>query len=170
LVRSVLGKGSRFAAYFPRVIAQPEAVPGSLPALPSGQGTAATILLVEDETGLREIAHKVLAREGYRLLVAAEAEEALTLAASAPFPIDLLLTDVVMPGMSGPVLAKQLKAARPNLRILMMSGYPGDDLTGELKPDQRFLRKPFTPFVLLEHVRAALAGLGDPAPTQTDPR
>ena len=80
----------------------------------------------------------------------------MTIEASAQFPIDLLLTDVVMPGMSGPTLAAALKPKRPDMRVLLMSGYPGDDLTGELKPDERFLRKPFTPYVLLEHVRAAL--------------
>lgn len=86
----------------------------------------------------------------------AAAEDALTIEASAQFPIDLLLTDVVMPGMSGPKLVAALKPKRPDMRVLLMSGYPGDDLTGELKPDEPFLRKPFTPYILLEHIRAVL--------------
>ncbi len=110
----------------------------------------------------------MLAREGYRVLVAADAEEGITLAETAPFPIDMLLTDVVMPGMSGVELARRLRSKRPNLRVLLMSGYPGDDLAGELRDHQRFLRKPFTPFVLLEHVRAALAGLSDPTAVEPE--
>ena len=162
VVRSTLGKGSTFSVYFARVHEQPEVAPPPPDPTRAMPTFAATILLVEDESALREIAHKVLARDGYRVLVAADAEDALTLAASAPFPIDLLLTDVVMPGMNGPKLARELKSTRPAMRVLLMSGYAGDDLTGELRPGERFLRKPFTPYVLLENVRVALAGLGDP--------
>jgi len=168
-LKSAPGQGSTFSVYFSRVLAVQEVIQPEGTASSGAGRVGATILLVEDETGLREIAQKVLTREGFRVLVASDAEDALTLAASAPFPIDLLLTDVVMPGMSGPQLARQLKAARPTLKILFMSGYPGDDLTGELKPDQRFLRKPFTPFVLIEHVRSTLEGMTDPA-TKPDRR
>jgi len=168
-LKSAPGQGSTFSVYFSRVLAVQEVIQPEGAASTGAGRVGATILLVEDETGLREIAQKVLTREGFRVLVASDAEDALTLAASAPFPIDLLLTDVVMPGMSGPQLARQLKAARPTLKILFMSGYPGDDLTGELKPDQRFLRKPFTPFVLIEHVRSTLEGMTDPA-TKPDRR
>ena len=170
LVRSTLRKGSTFSVYFARVHERTEVAPGPPdPARPT-PSFAATILLVEDETALREIAHKVLARDGYRVLVASDAEDALTLAASAQFPIDLLLTDVVMPGMNGAKLARALTEARPRMRVLLMSGYAGDDLTGELRPGERFLRKPFTPYVLLENVRVALAGLGGPTvPDPLDP-
>ena len=168
LVRSTLGRGSMFSVYFARVNERPELPPAQDGSPRQAPAFAATILLVEDETALREIAHKVLAREGYRVLVASDAEDALTLAASAQFPIDLLLTDVVMPGMNGATLARELKSKRPPLRVLLMSGYAGDDLTGELKPGERFLRKPFTPYVLLENVRVALAGLGDPTATELD--
>ena len=172
VVRSAPGKGSTFSVFFAWVAPEPEApVPAGAAAGHDAAGPprfAATILLVEDEAALREIAHKVLAREGYRVLVAADAEEGVTLAGTAPFPIDLLLTDVVMPGMSGVELARSLRTKRPNLRVLLMSGYPGDDLSGELRDNQRFLRKPFTPFVLLEHVRAALAGLSDPTAVEPE--
>ncbi|MGE0442439.1 MAG: ATP-binding protein, partial [Gemmatimonadales bacterium] len=160
---SAPGEGSTFAIAFAvvqQVAPVKEADAAPLPPVRLG----ATILLVEDETGLREIAQKVLGREGFRVLPAADAEEALTLAASAPFPIDLLLTDVVMPGMNGPTLARVLTDERPALRVLLMSGYPGDDLSGELPADQRFLRKPFTPYILLEHVRAALTEPDGTAP------
>ena len=156
VLTSAIGRGTTFAVYLGRVAPAAPAEPESAEAARVPLRFAATILLVEDETGLREIANKVLAREGFRVLVAADGEDALTIEASAQFPIDLLLTDIVMPGMSGPTLAAQLKPKRPDMRVLLMSGYPGDDLTGELKPNERFLRKPFTPYVLLEHVRAAL--------------
>ena len=156
VLTSALGKGTTFAVYLPRAEREPIEAPGAAVDQAAIARFAATILLVEDETGLREIAHKVLAREGFRVLVAADAEDALTIEASAQFPIDLLLTDVVMPGMSGPKLATALKPKRPDMRVLFMSGYPGDDLTGELRPDERFLRKPFTPYILLEHIRAVL--------------
>ncbi len=156
VLTSALGKGTTFAVYLPRAEREPIQAPDAAADQGAPARFAATILLVEDETGLREIAHKVLAREGFRVLVAADAEDALTIEASAQFPIDLLLTDVVMPGMSGPKLAAALKPKRPDMRVLLMSGYPGDDLTGELKPEERFLRKPFTPYILLEHIRAVL--------------
>ncbi len=172
VVRSAPGKGSTFSVYFAWVAPEPEQAATvavdperEVAALPR---FAATILLVEDEAALREIAHKVLAREGYRVLVAADAEEGVILAGTAPFPIDLLLTDVVMPGVSGVELARRLRSKRPSLRVLLMSGYPGDDLAGELRDNQRFLRKPFTPFVMLEHVRAALAGLSDPTSVEPE--
>ncbi len=156
VLTSEVGKGTTFAVYLARVEAELPSDPG-LVKLPKSPARAnATILLVEDETGLREIATKILTKQGYRVLVAADGDDALMIEASSQFRIDLLLTDVVMPGMSGPVLAGRIKAKRPDIRVLLMSGYPGDDLTGELRAGENFLRKPFTPFVLLEHVRGVL--------------
>jgi PAS domain S-box-containing protein len=154
ILRSAPGQGSTFGVYLPRVEAADE-VP--LPAAPVGGAVppSATILVVEDEPWLRDIAKKVLTKEGYHVLVAGDALEARALAHGVP-RIDLLLTDVVMPGLSGPKLAAQLKRERPTLRVLFMSGYPGGDLTSEMAPNERLLRKPFAPHVMLEYVRAAL--------------
>ena len=94
-------------------------------------------------------------------MVASESDEALMLAAGAPYPIDLVLTDVIMPGLSGPRMIAEMRKRREIPRVLYMSGYPGDDLVKELGPADRLLRKPFTPFVLLENVRAVLEGRTD---------
>jgi CheY-like chemotaxis protein len=157
VVRSAIGEGSTFAVYLPRVEGQPDGLT-AVPAAGRPGPATATILLVEDEPWLRDIADRVLSREGYRVLVAADAVEARALAAASPVPIDLLLTDVVMPGVSGPRLAAQLLQERPQLLVLFMSGYGGGELAGELRPEERLLRKPFTPFALLEQVRAVLDG------------
>ena len=97
-------------------------------------------------------------------MVAGDAAEALVQAARSTEPIDLLLTDVIMPGMSGPSLAARLRSEQPSLRVLFMSGYVAADLAGELSADDQLLRKPFTPYVMLEAVRATLEAPSLPAP------
>jgi CheY-like chemotaxis protein len=154
-LRSTVGQGTMFSVYLPLVEREPEPEPVAAPT-PHPPAGAATILLVEDEPWMREIAERVLTREGYRVLSAGDAVEARALAATASQPIDLLLTDVVMPGLSGPRLAAQMRQGQPGLRVLYISGYGGGEAGRELEPEERLLQKPFTPLVLVENVRAAL--------------
>ncbi|MFN0180592.1 MAG: ATP-binding protein [Gemmatimonadales bacterium] len=161
ILESELGRGTTFHVYLPRVAAEPGALSTTERRRLSGGG-GATILLVEDETPLREIAEKVLVREGYRVMVAKDGDEALMLAAGSPHQIDLVLADVIMPGMSGSQMIAEMRKLKPISRVLYMSGYPGEDLIGQLNNEDRLLRKPFTPFVLLENIRAVFEGRDAP--------
>ena len=116
-----------------------------------------TILLVEDEPAVRNLVAATLKTEGYRLLLASSAEEALRVAAGHPGPIDLLLTDAVMPGKSGIELANALVAARPGLPVIVMSGYTRESLevTG-LSQAVVLVHKPFTPSELRQRIRQVL--------------
>ena len=154
---SEVGRGTTFAISLPWVRGEvtPTAdqwIDGDLP-----RGTE-TILLVEDEDDVREIAREILTEQGYTLLEAADADRALRLSRGRPGPIHLLLTDVVMPGMSGRKLAEQLSATRPEMKVLYVSGHTDDVIvhSGVLHGDQAFLRKPFTPLGLARKVREAL--------------
>jgi PAS domain S-box-containing protein len=159
-VYSELGRGTCFRVYLPRVDAAVDAVEG-----PDGAGTSPrgheTILLVEDETDLRELALEILEMQGYVVLVAAEAREALRLSEGHAGRIDLLLTDVVMPGMSGRELAVQLAKRRPELGVLYMSGYAADAIAshGVLEPEIMLLQKPYSPAALAHKVREVLDAL-----------
>jgi CheY-like chemotaxis protein len=119
-----------------------------------------TVLVVEDEEPVRSLARRLLANNGYTVLTAESGAAALTLLADRREPIDLLLTDVVMPGMSGRQLAERLRASRPDLKVLFISGYTDDDIIqhGVLEPDTPFLAKPFTPDALLRKIRDTLDG------------
>ena len=118
-----------------------------------------TVLLVEDLRRVRELGRKILTREGYRVLTAESGSQALDLARNSSERIDLLLTDVVMPGMSGPELVRALQGIRPDTAVVYMSGYTGDvlDEQGIDRDDAAFLEKPFTPAALSRTVREALA-------------
>jgi len=118
-----------------------------------------TILVVEDETSLRAIACEILSEQGYRVLEAGSAAEAILLASGNSTVIHLLLTDVVMPGGNGRQLAESLRASRPAMRVLYMSGYTDDVIArrGVLEPGTLLLEKPFTAQALLGRVRATLA-------------
>jgi len=117
-----------------------------------------TILLVEDDQLLRGVAVRILQRAGYRVHVACNGGEALAVAAGLTGPIHLLVTDVVMPGASGPQVAASLTERRPGLRVLYVSGYPPESLgdRGTHPGGVDLLPKPFTPAALLERVRGAL--------------
>ena len=119
-----------------------------------------TILVAEDERLVRVLAQKVLERAGYRVLVGAGGADALALAERHDGPIDLLLTDVVMPEMNGRELARRLTARRPGVRVLYMSGYADEAVAqhGVLDPGTAFLQKPFTPEGLAKKVRGVLDG------------
>src|SRR4051812_36098442 len=117
-----------------------------------------TILLVEDEIDVRELVNEMLTDQGYRVIQAGGGAEALAAAEKADYAIDLMMTDVVMPKMSGPELAEELGKIIPDLRVLFMSGYMDEDIVdrGVLERDIVFLDKPFTGDVMLRKVREAL--------------
>jgi two-component system cell cycle sensor histidine kinase/response regulator CckA len=156
-VDSKLGQGTRFRVYLPRVD-EPEELPppdsGPAPR-PAGSGT---ILLVEDEVAVRELVEAILTSHGYKVLTADTASHATTLCRSYGEPIDVLLTDVVMPGVAGPELARELLVLRPTLKIIYMSGYPGESLIEEglTAEGVALLQKPFTASALEEKIRRVL--------------
>jgi CheY-like chemotaxis protein len=154
---SEVGRGTSFKVYLPQSdLSQVVSVP--LPTVRAPTGTE-TILVVEDADGLRELAKRLLERQGYTVLVAANAAEALQLFEQNA-SIDLLLTDVVMPGASGPELTQQLVDRRPALKVVYMSGYTEDAIVhhGVLKPGISFLHKPFTSEALGRKLRGVLDG------------
>ena len=116
------------------------------------------MLVVEDEEAILRLCETVLARYGYRVLTASAADEALRLASAYPGPIDLLLSDVVLPGLSGAELRRRLELERPTVRTLFMSGYTADVIgeRGVLGPDTLLIEKPFTPTALALKVREAI--------------
>ena len=156
-VESERGIGTTFSMYFPRLdeiapLAESEEAPSALT-----RGTE-TILYAEDETGVRTVATAVLERQGYRVLEAANGESALSISQVFPGEIDLLLTDVVMPGMSGRELAETIRRLRPGIRVVFASGYSNDEaLLGDVRANpEAFLQKPFSAHELLHRVRHAL--------------
>jgi two-component system cell cycle sensor histidine kinase/response regulator CckA len=156
-VDSSPGSGSSFRIRLPG--ARERRVEASEPRAalpPSGKGE--TILVVEDEAVIRALACEMLETQGYRALEVASAEEALSLAERHAGPVDLLVTDVVMPGLGGPALAERFCALRPGTRVLFISGWAGDDLARRGFSEDRapILPKPFTAEQLSQTVRAAL--------------
>jgi PAS domain S-box-containing protein len=156
-VYSEPGRGSTFKVYLPRADDPAQAPAAEKPGRDSRRGTE-TILLVEDEAGVRELARSVLAAQGYEVLVAGRPEEAIGLLQNHSREIQLLLTDVIMPTMSGRELARQVTAVRPQTRVLYMSGYTDNVISagGMLEEGISFLQKPFTPTVLIHKVREVL--------------
>jgi len=156
-VYSEEGRGTTFRIYLPRAsgVAQPLPHPEAGKEMPSG---GETILLVEDDRDVRELAQRVLQRQGYTVLEARDGREAMRLATSHSGPIHLLLTDVVMPGISGMALADRLTADRPDIKVLFMSGYTDNAIAhhGVLDPGITLLQKPFSPMDLARRVRALL--------------
>jgi PAS domain S-box-containing protein len=162
-VESDPGRGSRFTVLLPHAVEAAEGAPTPPPAR-SGRRSrrgSEVVLLVEDEDNIREPAVEVLEGRGYQVLAARDAAEALALAEGHQGPIHILVTDVVMPGMSGNQLAQQLVGRRPETRVLYISGYPEDSIAhhGVLHPEQHFLQKPFAPGQFLERVREVLDGV-----------
>jgi PAS domain S-box-containing protein len=155
-VYSEVGKGTTFKVYLPRVDAEVD--PLKAQATPTTLRGTETILLVEDEEQVRAVALSALRRQGYHVLVAQHAGEALLLCESHPESIDLLLTDVVMPQMSGPELARRLARSRPEMKVLCMSGYTDDSIVrhGVLDIGVAFIQKPITPALLARKVREVL--------------
>jgi two-component system, cell cycle sensor histidine kinase and response regulator CckA len=157
-VESEVGKGTEFKIYLPRAEGAAEETPQTIAA--SGHArSSATILIAEDEDSLRKLTCNTLRGLGYSVIEARDAANALSIAAETEVDIDLLLTDVVMPGMSGRTLAEKMTAARPEIKVLYMSGYPDGAIVthGVLNPGMFILRKPFTRDELLRRVEESLA-------------
>ncbi|XYI03474.1 ATP-binding protein [Sorangium sp. So ce1128] len=155
-VESEVGRGATFRVYLPRVEDRSEAAPAR--ARPSPAGGDETVLVVEDDDAVRKLIVEVLERRGYGVVSAASAEEALAvLALEGLDAVDLLLTDLVMPGMNGRELAERALAMHPRARVLYMSGY-ADDVFAGAEPDgeRALLQKPFTPDTLAHRVREVL--------------
>jgi PAS domain S-box-containing protein len=156
-VESEAGRGTTFSIYFPRsreVLRVPETPATSA----VGQRGAETVLLVEDDNFLRELATEVLEMNGYRLIVAASPDEALVRVLQHTGPIHILVTDVEMPGMTGVDLAAKVKDLKRGVRLLLMSGYTSKSLgdRGVLDDNAAFLQKPFSNRDLLDKVREVL--------------
>jgi PAS domain S-box-containing protein len=173
------GRGSSFRLFLPRVEAPAaswstapatgspaetipppaEAIPPAIEAIPAApEPELETILVVEDEAGIRALVRKILRRQGYQILEASQGEEALAVCAQHKGRIDLLVTDVMMPQMSGRELATKLIALRPDIKVLYVSGYTDDSMlqSGSFPPGTAFLQKPFTLGSLLGKVREVL--------------
>ena len=158
-VYSEPGKGTTFKVYFPRVSGSAELRPSQRPAPQLSRGTE-TILLVEDDNQLRTLARKILRRNGYVVLEASNAGEALLMCEQHGSKIHLLLTDVVLPLMSGRQLAERLATMRPAMKVVFMSGYTDDAILqhGVLDSGVAYLQKPLTPASLTRKVREVLGG------------
>jgi two-component system cell cycle sensor histidine kinase/response regulator CckA len=158
-VYSEPGKGTTFKVFLPRVDAAVDRV-GTRRG-PESLGGSETILLVEDDEQVRAVARGILRKKGYVVLEASNAEEARLHAERHPARIDLLLTDVVMPQMSGPQLANRLTSIRPEIAVLFMSGYTDDSVVrhGVLESQIAYLQKPITSDTLTSKVRMVLDGL-----------
>lgn len=151
-------RGSIFLIYLPYF--QPEPVEARVEtAAPAVEATRGTILLVEDEAGIRALVRKILRRERYEVLEAGSGEEALNAAAAHQGRIDLLVTDVMLPGMGGRQLAEGMREWMPSMKVLYVSGYSDDEAVraGTFPPGSKFLQKPFTLSSLVGKVREAIA-------------
>jgi nitrogen-specific signal transduction histidine kinase/CheY-like chemotaxis protein len=155
-VASRPGKGTTFKVYLPRVQAAVEVARPTL--APTTLCGTETVLLVEDEDSVRAVARAILQRNGYRVIHASNAREALIICEQHADVIHLLLTDVVMPEMSGADLAVRVRQIRPKTKVLFMSGYTDESVArhGVLEPGVAFLQKPITPKTLARKVRDVL--------------
>jgi CheY-like chemotaxis protein len=153
-------RGSTFKIYLPAVS---DAAGGPVPAAPAlaepvTRAGGETILFVEDEAALRDVGVEILRRQGYMVLVAASGDEALTLWRDHPGRIDLIATDVVMPGLGGPLLVERVRALDPHVKVLFMSGYIDAGVVHHDVSTQggAFLHKPFGAVALTRKVREVL--------------
>jgi CheY-like chemotaxis protein len=156
-VDSEHGKGTTMRLYFPRVDDPAESASAKEIAQPR-RSAHERILLVEDDAAVRSLVHQILQREGYNVLVASDGHDALSILIKQNPELDLLLTDVVMPGMSGRELADRVKETRPGLKVLFMSGHTEDAIVkqGVIDRGLDLLPKPFAPDVLTRKVREVL--------------
>jgi PAS domain S-box-containing protein len=159
-VESAPGRGTRFQVYLPQASTAAEAGPapaGAFQVMPRG---AETVLLVEDDPDVRRVLGRILERSGYSVLVAADGPEAVGRASRTVGPIHLLVTDIVMPGVSGPELYRQLVEGRRGLKVLYVSGHTQEESVRDLSVsvDAAFLQKPFPPSLLARRVREVLDG------------
>jgi CheY-like chemotaxis protein len=154
-VSSDVGKGTSFKVNVPR--SDVEATVAEARPLAVRPPAGETVLVVDDAASLRELTRRLLERLGYTVLIAANADEALRVFEQDPV-VDVLLTDVVMPGVSGPELTRQLMERRPTLKVIYMSGYTEDAVVqrGVIDPGIAFLHKPFTSEALGRKIREVL--------------
>ena len=166
-VESEVGRGSTIRIYLPRVDESPEKPTRRQDAgLPRGQET---VLLVEDETAVRELAERLLKRQGYRVHAFASGGEALQALEGLAEPVHMLFTDVVLPGMNGRDLAERVSGARPGLRVLFTSGHSDEVIAHHGVLDRvEFIAKPYTASSLARRVREVLDGGREPAPPHSD--
>ena len=158
-VYSEPGRGTTFKIYLPRDLSSSKRVTGSrLAAVPTPSTGTETIVVAEDEEAMRNIAKRILGEAGYTVLTAATASDALLTCEAHQGKVHLLLTDVVMPQMSGRVLAERLVLARPGIKVIYMSGYADDAILhhGTLAPGTHFIGKPFSAADLTKKVREVL--------------
>jgi two-component system cell cycle sensor histidine kinase/response regulator CckA len=153
-VDTALGSGTSFRICFPRTDAELSAPKAN----PLRKGGSERLLLVEDDRAVRELAERIFRDRGYKVTVTAEGREGLRVFAAAPDEIDLVVTDLIMPGMSGRELVRALHQIRPDLKALYMSGYTEDEIIrrGLHDPSVAFLHKPFTADELTDRVRSLL--------------
>jgi len=160
-VSSEVGKGTSFRIYLPRMFESTETATAHVPVKEVVGATGAesnTLLLVEDEAGIRELTSELLAGWGYEVLVARNGVEALEISGKHRGAIDLMVTDVVMPHMNGRDLAERMRQMRPEMKVIYMSGYT-DNLVlqgGMVEEGSDFIQKPFSADTLAKRVRAAL--------------
>jgi PAS domain S-box-containing protein len=164
-VYSEVGRGTTFKIYFPRELSATAVAAPRAPASVGQVTGTETVLVVEDEEVLRRASRRALEVAGYTVLAAADGDEALQLAARHAGKLDLLLTDVVLPRVSGQALARELAATWPTIKVLFTSGYTDDTIVhhGVLEPGVHFLSKPFTAADLTRKVREVLDGGGAPS-------
>ena len=164
-VDSAPGAGTTFEILLPAVEAPQEATLATPQKYKDPRGSE-TILVVDDEEGVREVALQALTAQGYRVLTAESGAEALKLAAAETGPIHALITDAVMPGMNGPALAQRLRESRPQTRVLYISGFAEDAtvLEDAMRRGEAFLQKPFSLDALAQKVRALLSRQGPEHP------
>ena len=157
-VSSAPGQGAVFAVYLP--LARDAAEPAPPPARPAPRAARETVLVVEDDGSVRALLREVLSRQGYTVLEACDGRAALSLAGAYAGPIHLLVTDCVLPHLSGDELAWRLRGRLPALKVLYVSGYPPAeaDLPADAGSGAAFLEKPFTPAALTALVRELLTG------------
>ena len=158
LVDSSPGQGTRFRAYFPRTT-QPQERTDEARSVPATRGSG-TILLVEDDAMVRSVTAAMLESLGFTVVAADTPDRALAYCGQAETPIDLLVTDVVMPGMTGPELRNAIAALRPDIKVLFLSGYTSEIIArhGVLEEGVNYIQKPFSRKGLAQKVRAAIGG------------
>ncbi len=155
---STVGEGTTFSIFLPRYEGAPREEPP--PVSSSNEGRAATVLVVEDQAPVLKVVERSLTRSGFEVLAAADPEEGLRLLQEHGGKVDLLLTDVVMPQMSGPELAMKARSTAPDLKVMFMSGYSGESVSedvGELT-NAAVVEKPFRPAELVSRIRQLLDG------------
>lgn len=162
-VDSQIGKGTTFRIYFPRIEPGEEEVfehekAEITPVVSASVDEQYTILLVEDQEMVRDLVTEILEDEGFKVITAYNGLNALKVTKEYTDPIDLMLTDVIMPEMNGRELAKRIEGEKPELKIIFMSGYTGEEMRnrGVLEPGTNFIQKPFTPDALVDKVREVL--------------